>query len=42
MDEVYSNVTAAMSSETRTETFHRYLCLTFTYQIDAKAKKDKH
>lgn len=42
MDQVYSYVTAAKRSETRNETFHRYLCLTFTYQIDAKAKKDKH
>ena len=28
-------------TETKNETLHRYLSLTFTYNFDAKAKKDK-
>lgn len=39
MDQVYYNISPTMRSETRDETFHRYVALTFTYNIDAKAKK---
>lgn len=39
MDEVYSSLTPTMRTDSRNETFHRYLALTFTYNFDAKAKK---
>ena len=41
MDEVYYNISPTMRNESRTESFHRYLALTFTYNLDAKAKKAK-
>lgn len=41
MDQVYSNNTPTMRTESSTETFHRYIALSFTYNFDAKAKKDK-
>lgn len=41
MDQVYSNITPTMRTENCTETFHRYISLTFTYNFDAKARKDK-
>ena len=39
LDQVNYNISPTMRSENRTETFHRYLALTFTYNFDAKAKK---
>lgn len=39
MDQVFYNISPTQRSETRSETFHRYLALTFTYNFDAKAKK---
>lgn len=39
MEEVYYDISPTMRSESRTETFHRYLALTFTYNFDARAKK---
>lgn len=39
MDQVRYNISPTMRNESRTETFHRYLALTFTYNFDAKAKK---
>ena len=39
MDRVSNHITPTMRSESRTETFHRYLALTFTYNLDARAKK---
>lgn len=41
MEQVYSNFTPTMLTESCTETFHRYVALTFTYNFDAKAKKNK-
>jgi len=41
MDQVYSNNTPTMRTESSTETFHRYIALSFTYNFDAKTKKDK-
>ncbi len=40
MDQVSYNISPTMRNESRTESFHRYLALTFTYNFDAKAKKD--
>ncbi len=39
MDQVSYNISPTMRNESRTESFHRYLALTFTYNFDAKAKK---
>lgn len=39
MDQTSSYIGPTSRSESRTETFHRYLALTFTYNFDAKAKK---
>lgn len=41
MDQVRYNISPTMRNESRTESFHRYLALTFTYNFDAKAKKKK-
>lgn len=41
MEQVNSNITPTMRTEFRTETFHRYISLTFTYNFDAKVKKDR-
>lgn len=38
MDQVSYNISPTMRNESRTESFHRYLALTFTYNFDAKAK----
>lgn len=39
MDQVSYHISPTMRFESRTESFHRYLALTFTYNFDAKAKK---
>ena len=39
MDWRYAGISPNGRFESRTETFHRYLALTFTYNFDAKAKK---
>lgn len=41
MDQVYYNISPTMRNESRTESFHRYISLTFTYNFDAKTKKSK-
>lgn len=40
MDQVRYNISPTMRNESRTESFHRYLALTFSYNFDAKAKKN--
>lgn len=41
MDQVHYNISPTMRNESRAESFHRYVSLTFTYNFDAMAKKTK-